>query len=63
VDRRYLEFSRRFEAETIGQGPAGRTIAETLDAFWRLLLPFPDDELRRLPPELLDHHRRRLGAS
>ena len=56
-DRRYLEFSRRFEAEVIGQGAARRSVVETLDLFWRLLDGFPDDELRRIPPDLRRRHR------
>ncbi|HYO03548.1 MAG TPA: V-type ATP synthase subunit B [Mycobacterium sp.] len=58
-DRRYLAFSRRFETEVIGQGGTRRTVIETLDAFWQLLLTFDDDELRRIPPTLL--HDRRAG--
>lgn len=56
-DRRYLEFSRRFEAEVVGQGAGRRTVVETLDLFWRLLDGFPDDELRRIPPELRRRYR------
>ncbi|GLP76596.1 V-type ATP synthase subunit B [Mycobacterium antarcticum] len=52
-DGRYLEFSRRFETEVVGHGAARRSVIETLDAFWDLLLTFDDDELRRLPPALL----------
>jgi V/A-type H+/Na+-transporting ATPase subunit B len=62
ADRRYLAFSRRFEAEIVGQGVAGRTVTETLDEFWRLLLGFTDDELRRIPPELLRERREQHGS-
>ena len=56
-DRRFLAFSEAFERQFIGQGPARRTITETLDQAWRLLEPFPDDELIRLKPELLAAYR------
>lgn len=58
ADRRYLEFSRRFESEIVGQGAVRRSIGETLDVFWDLLLDFDDDELRRLPTTLLAARRR-----
>ncbi len=57
VDRRYLHFADQFEAEVIGQGAARRSVVETLDLFWRLLDGFPDDELRRIPPDLRRRHR------
>lgn len=56
-DRRYLEFSRRFETEIVGQGAVRRSIGETLDVFWELLLTFDDDELRRIPPAMLAARR------
>lgn len=62
VDRRFLRFSERFEAEGLGQGPVGRSVEETLDVFWRLLLDFPPEELRRIPPDLLEAQRERSGS-
>lgn len=57
ADRRSLAFADAFEQRFLGQGPARRTLAETLDLGWELLDPFPDSELRRLSPELLAAHR------
>jgi V/A-type H+/Na+-transporting ATPase subunit B len=55
-DRRYLEFSTRFEREIVGQGTARRSVTETLDVFWSLLRIFPPEDLRRIPPELLHRY-------
>ena len=60
-DRRFLRFSEAFEREFIGQGDQRRTIVETLDLAWRLLEPFPDDELTRVKPDLLAEFRERGG--
>ncbi len=51
-DRRYLEFADRFEEEFVGQGTENRTIDQTLDLAWRLLLAFPRAELR-IDPDLV----------
>ena len=56
-DRRFLRFSEAFEREFIGQGDQRRTITDTLDLAWRLLEPFPDDELTRIKPDLLAEFR------
>ena len=42
----------RSARESVGQGDGRLSIAETLDLAWRLLAPFPDDELGRVPPAL-----------
>ena len=59
-DRRYLTFAEEFEDRFIGQGGERRTIEETLDLGWKLLDPFPPEQLNRLDPELVK--RRRAGA-
>lgn len=46
-DRRALAFAERFEREFIGQDRR-RTLAETLDAGWRLLETLPRDDLLRI---------------
>ena len=56
-DRRYLAFSDAFEHRFIGPGDGRRTVAETLDLAWELLAPFPDTELARIAPELLERFR------
>jgi V/A-type H+-transporting ATPase subunit B len=48
ADRRALEFAEAFEKEFIGQPLGRRTLAETLEAGWRLLEKLPRDELTRL---------------
>ncbi|GAB7015642.1 V-type ATP synthase subunit B [Methanogenium cariaci] len=58
ADRRYLSFAARFEREYIGQGRAGgRSIAESLDAAWNLLSLFPEEELNRIPTDLIQTYR------
>jgi V/A-type H+-transporting ATPase subunit B len=56
-DRRLLDFADRFEAEVVGQGAAFRSIEETLDLGWRLLAPFPEEMLNRIPAALLAARR------
>ncbi|HET8723625.1 MAG TPA: V-type ATP synthase subunit B [Anaeromyxobacteraceae bacterium] len=56
-ERRFLEFSDRFERELIHQGGASRSLEETLAAAWRLLEPFPAESLTRIPPEIVARHR------
>ncbi len=52
TDRLTLAFTDRFEREFVGQGPARRTVAESLDLAWDLLAPFEDVALTRIPPGL-----------
>jgi len=54
LDKKYLRFGERFEAEFLAQGEfEDRSIAQTLDLGWRLLRHLPREELLRLPPELI----------
>jgi V/A-type H+-transporting ATPase subunit B len=52
ADRRALDFADRFEREFVHQGAGRRTIAETIDAGWRLLQTMPREDLTRIPDEL-----------
>lgn len=47
ADKRAAEFASAFEREFIAQA-SRRTIDETLEAGWKLLTPFPRDELLRI---------------
>ncbi|WP_022884511.1 MarR family transcriptional regulator [Glaciibacter superstes] len=60
-DRRSLAFADAFEREFLGQGDERRTLDATLDLGWRLLEPFPDNELRRLSSALIAEYR--VGAT
>jgi V/A-type H+-transporting ATPase subunit B len=55
-DRRILSFVEDFERHLVGQGEQRRSIEETLDLAWSLLARFPADELKRIPPELVERH-------
>ncbi len=57
-DRRVLEFTRRFEAEFIGQGMVDRSIAETMELAWELLALMPAEQLKRIPKEYIDKYHR-----
>ncbi|CAM4296334.1 V-type ATP synthase subunit B [Erysipelothrix inopinata] len=49
IDRKYLEFARRFEDEFIGQGfYTNRNITDSLDLGWELLSILPKSELKRV---------------
>ncbi|MGE0353374.1 MAG: V-type ATP synthase subunit B [Gemmatimonadales bacterium] len=47
-DQRALAFADRFETEFIGQGTRHRTLAETIDAGWRLIEQMPREDLGRI---------------
>ena len=55
VDRKYIEFTNRFEEEYINQGfYTNRSIQETLDLGWELLSILPRTELKRIKDDMLD---------
>lgn len=57
TDRKYVEFTERFEEEYINQGfYTNRTIEETLDLGWELLSILPRTELKRIKDDLLDEY-------
>ena len=45
ADRRALAFAESFEQQFVGQGIARRTLAETIEAGWRLLDDLPREDL------------------
>jgi len=57
-DRRYLPFADEFERRFVGQGPARRTIEESLDLAWELFARFEAGELKRLPASLQQRYGR-----
>jgi len=61
-ERRFLEFSDRFERELVHQGGASRTLEETLALGWRLLSSFPPESLTRLRAALIERYRPRQVA-
>jgi V/A-type H+-transporting ATPase subunit B len=56
ADLRFLQFADAFEQRFVGQ-ETGRTIDETLDLAWELLSAFPDNELKRISPEMIATYR------
>jgi V/A-type H+-transporting ATPase subunit B len=56
-DRRVLSFVDEFEQRFIGQGDRRRSIEETLDLAWELLVRFEASELKRIPPRFIQRHR------
>jgi V/A-type H+/Na+-transporting ATPase subunit B len=58
-DRRYLEFSDKFEKNFINQGPQNRELEESLDLAWSLLSILPESELNRISA---DHIHKYYGA-
>ena len=53
ADRRALAFTEEFERTFVGQGLGRRSIAETMEAGWRLLDRLPADDLLKLNADLL----------
>ena len=57
VDRKYMEFGRRFEENFINQGPTeNRSIEKSLDLGWKLLTILPKSELDRVDDEVLEKY-------
>jgi V/A-type H+-transporting ATPase subunit B len=56
TDRLYLAFAGAFESNYLAQGDDRRSLTETLDLGWRLLAPFPADELKRVTAEQVARH-------
>ncbi len=59
LDKLYLRFGERFEAEFVSQGEnENRSIEETLDLGWRLLSILPREELVRVSREMMAKYMR-----
>ena len=57
TDKKYLEFTERFEREFVRQGPdENRTIEDTLTLAWKLLTILPTSELKRIKPEYIEKY-------
>jgi V/A-type H+/Na+-transporting ATPase subunit B len=52
-DRRYLAFADQFEQSFVDQRGVRRSINETLDLAWQLLLSLPATDLKRIDPILI----------
>ncbi len=63
ADRRALAFAEAFEKQLVTQGSARRTIAETIEAGWRLLDTVPRDDLLKLSDELLEPRKAQREAA
>jgi len=57
TDRKYVEFTDKFEAEYVNQGNyTNRSIEETLEIGWKLLSILPRPELKRIKDDMLDKY-------
>ena len=57
IDKKYLEFGRKFEKYFIAQGAnENRSMEYTLDLGWKLLALLPREELDRVDPAMLDKY-------
>jgi len=57
-DQQVLEFGEQFEAEFVGQGEVGRSLAETLALAWKLLAALPASRLKRIPQKYLEAYHK-----
>lgn len=56
-DKKYVEFTNRFESEYVDQGNyTNRTIEETLELGWELIKILPREDLTRIRDEMLDKY-------
>jgi V/A-type H+-transporting ATPase subunit B len=63
ADRRALAFAEAFEQQFLNQGESRRSLADTIEAGWRLLDQLPLEDLLRLPPELVAERADRRRAA
>jgi V/A-type H+-transporting ATPase subunit B len=63
ADRRALAFAEDFERVFVGQGATRRSLAETIEAGWRLLDRLPSDDLLKLSGEILAGRARQRGEA
>ncbi len=57
LDKKYLEFGNKFEAEFLSQGEyEDRTIEQTLEIGWKCLSVLPKEELFRIKPEFIEKY-------
>ncbi|MBU0672681.1 MAG: V-type ATP synthase subunit B [Candidatus Margulisbacteria bacterium] len=57
VDRQYLKFAEQFENQFLSQGEnENRTIYDTLDLAWELLMILPREELKRIKDDMYEKY-------
>lgn len=57
TDLLYARFAGTFEERYVAQGPEeNRSIEQTLDLGWELLSMLPEEELKRIAPEMIEKH-------
>ncbi|QEY34260.1 V-type ATP synthase subunit B [Caproiciproducens galactitolivorans] len=57
VDKKYIEFGKRFESQFVAQGfNENRSIEQSLDLGWKLLSTLPREELDRVDDVILDKY-------
>jgi|GEM_PF-265 len=56
-ERKVLAFADAFEHRFVSQGRERRTLDESFDAAWAILRKLPDEELARIPKDILERHR------
>lgn len=57
ADKKYVEFTNRFESEYVDQGNyTNRTIEDSLDLGWELLSVLPREDLTRIRDEMLEKY-------
>ena len=62
VDKKYIEFGKRFEAQFVNQGfNENRPIEQSLDLGWKLLSTLPRAELDRVDEEILNKYYDKLN--
>ncbi len=60
IDRQYLKFSEQFENQFLSQGEEeNRSIQDTLDLAWELLMILPREELKRVKDDLYKKYAKR----
>lgn len=62
IDKKYIEFGKRFEAQFVNQGfNENRPIEQSLNLGWKLLSTLPRAELDRVDEEILNKYYDKLN--
>jgi V/A-type H+-transporting ATPase subunit B len=63
AEKRYLNFTNKFEESYVNQGQYGRSIEETMDIGWELLSMMPEIDLVRVQKNFIEKYYRKSGMS
>jgi V/A-type H+-transporting ATPase subunit B len=58
LDKKYIEYGRKFLHKFVNQGDENRTLEESLDLAWEMLSMLPESELNRIKDQYIKKYRK-----